>query len=122
MAVGLRLDALDVHESADSVLHQVKTAGGRPDRVFTDEAVTLLAKHTQGVPRLINQAGHQALTLSESLELEQIDAEVVLEALAAIGIEADLSAADEDTGPALFATTFAAAATDGSVAPARSPS
>ena len=47
--------------------------------------MTLLAKHTQGVPRLINQAGHQALTLAESLELDQIDAEVVLEALAAIG-------------------------------------
>lgn len=104
LAVRLRLDALDVHEAADYVLHQVRTAGGRPDRVFTDEAVTLLARHTQGVPRLINQAGHQALTLAESLELEQADAEVVLEALAAIGIEADLAAAEEGPAPALFGT------------------
>jgi type II secretory pathway predicted ATPase ExeA len=119
LAVRLRLDALDIHESADYVLHQVRTAGGRPERVFTDEAATLLAKHVQGVPRLINQTGHQALTLAESLGLDQIDAEVVLEALAAIGIEVDLSAGDEDAGPALFATAPVGAGIDGSMAPAR---
>jgi type II secretory pathway predicted ATPase ExeA len=92
LSVRLRLEPLDVHESADYLLHQIRIAGGRPGRVVTDEAVLLLAKNAHGVPRVLNQAGHQALILADSLQAEQVDVEVVIEALAVLGIEAELDA------------------------------
>jgi len=45
LAVRLRLEALDLHESADYLLHQIRSAGGRPERAMTDEAVRLIAKN-----------------------------------------------------------------------------
>ncbi|MFL5341764.1 MAG: ExeA family protein [Gemmataceae bacterium] len=101
LPVRLRLEALDVHESADYLLHQIKAAGGRPERIITDEAVRLIARNARGIPRLLNQAGHQALALAESLDAEQVDVEVVIEALAALGIEAEMETEAELTPPRL---------------------
>ncbi|MDQ7011557.1 MAG: AAA family ATPase, partial [Mariprofundaceae bacterium] len=64
LAVPARLQPLDIHESADYLVHHLRAVGGRPEAVFTDEALALLAKGAQGIPRLLNQAGHQALILA----------------------------------------------------------
>jgi type II secretory pathway predicted ATPase ExeA len=90
LSVRLRLEALDLHESADYLLHQIRAAGGRPERVISDEAVRLIAKNTRGIPRLLNQAGAQALSMADALEAELADVEVVMEALTALGIEAEM--------------------------------
>ncbi|HMF15044.1 MAG TPA: hypothetical protein VKE94_22165, partial [Gemmataceae bacterium] len=57
------------------------------------EAILLLAQASNGVPRLLNQAAHQALVLAHEAGAAQVDAEAVLEALAALGLE------PEDTDP-----------------------
>ncbi len=89
LAVRACLDALDVHESADYLVHHLRGAGGRPEAIMTDEALTLLARGCQGVPRVLNQAAHQALLLAFEAEAPQVDAEAALEALALLGLEAD---------------------------------
>jgi len=86
LAVRARLDALDGEESIDYVLHQVRTAGGDPDAVFDREALEVLARETQGVPRLISQAAHQAMVLAHLGEADVVDVEAVLEALADLGL------------------------------------
>ena len=63
-------------------------AGGRPDAILDDEAVDLLARGCSGVPRLLNQAAHLALSLAAAAEASRVDAEAALEALARLGLEA----------------------------------
>jgi type II secretory pathway predicted ATPase ExeA len=86
LAVRAHLSPLDVPEAADYLLHRVRVAGGRPDNVLTEEAVEMLARGCRGVPRLLNQAAHQALTLAYQAGAAVVDAEAALEALVQLGL------------------------------------
>jgi type II secretory pathway predicted ATPase ExeA len=97
LAVRARLEPLGVQEAADYLVHQLRTAGGRPEDIFSDEALEVLARGTNGVPRLLNQTAHQALTLAASGEAALVDVEAAMEALAAFGLEADEG--DVEPGP-----------------------
>lgn len=89
IAVRLQLDPLSVEEAADYLMHHVRMVGGRPEAIFADEAMEVLARGTQGVPRLLNQAASQALVLAQEAGAAQVDAEAALEALAILGLEAE---------------------------------
>jgi type II secretory pathway predicted ATPase ExeA len=86
LAVRAPLGPLALQEAADYVLHHMRVSGGRPERLFADDALELLARQTHGVPRLINQAAHQALNLAAEAGAAQVDVEAVLEALAPLGL------------------------------------
>jgi Holliday junction resolvasome RuvABC ATP-dependent DNA helicase subunit len=85
-AIRVELEPLALQEAADYLLHHVRVAGGRPERLFSDEALELLAHQTHGVPRLLNQAAHQALHLTAETGSAQVDAEAALEALTMLGL------------------------------------
>jgi MSHA biogenesis protein MshM len=89
IAVRLRLEPLAVEEAADYLLHHIRLAGGRPEAIFADEALEVLARGSQGVPRLLNQAANQALLLAHEAGAAQVDAEAALEALTILGLEAE---------------------------------
>lgn len=82
------VEPLALQEAADYLLHHVRIAGARPEAVFSDEALEILARGSGGVPRVLNQAGRLALTLSAEADAGQVDAEVALEALAQLGLDA----------------------------------
>jgi type II secretory pathway predicted ATPase ExeA len=86
LAVRASLEPLDLQESADYLLHHLRAAGGRPERILQDEALELLARNCGGVPRLLNQAAHQALALAAGAGAGEVDAEAVLEALSLLGL------------------------------------
>jgi type II secretory pathway predicted ATPase ExeA len=94
LAVRARLDSLPPQEAADYLLHHLRLAGGRPERILVDDAAELLARRTQGVPRLLNQAAHEALTLAGEADASQVDVEAALEAAALLGLEGE----DEPAG------------------------
>ncbi len=89
LAVRVKLEALDANEAADYLFHQVRVAGGRPDRLLASDAVELLTRATQGNPRLLNQAAHQALTVACEAGNSAVDVEAALEALARLGLSID---------------------------------
>jgi general secretion pathway protein A len=94
--VRLHLDALDVHEAGDYLKHQLRVAGANPEAILSDEALALLARHTSGVPRILNQAAAQALSLASMQESKTVDAEAALEALTELGLQVELDGpADE---------------------------
>jgi type II secretory pathway predicted ATPase ExeA len=101
LAVRAEVAALGLEEAADYLLHHLRAAGARPGLV-TDEAVEALARACGGVPRLLNQAARQALSLADEAGADAVDAEAALEALARLGLGEDeeagprLAAADED--------------------------
>jgi type II secretory pathway predicted ATPase ExeA len=97
LVVRSRLEALDVQEAADYLVHHLRTAGGRPEEIITDEALAILARGTHGVPRLLNQAAHQALAIACTANTAPVDAEVALEALAALGLEAEEAPSESRT-------------------------
>jgi type II secretory pathway predicted ATPase ExeA len=88
LTVRIHLSRLGIHEAADYLVHLVRMAGGRGDDLFTDEALETLARGTGGVPRLLNQAAHRALTLCFGSGVKTVDVEAALEALAQMGLEA----------------------------------
>jgi type II secretory pathway predicted ATPase ExeA len=92
LAVRAALEPLGLQEAADYLLHHLRVAGARPERALNDEALELLARNTQGVPRLLNQAGHRALALAAEAGAAEVDAEVALEALASLGLPGESSA------------------------------
>lgn len=95
LAVRARLAALGLEEAVDYLLHQLRASGGRPEAVVTEEALEILARAGRGVPRLLNQAAHQALTLAFAAGAAVVDAEAALEAVAFLGLTVE-----EGAGPA----------------------
>jgi type II secretory pathway predicted ATPase ExeA len=89
LAVRARLEPMDLHEAADYLVHRLRTAGGRPENIFTDEALEVLARATRGLPRRLNQAAQHALAIAQDCAAGPVDVEVALEALAAVGLEAN---------------------------------
>jgi type II secretory pathway predicted ATPase ExeA len=86
LVVRAHLEPLDVHESADYLCHHLRLAGGRPEAILNDEALQILARHTGGVPRLLNQACHQTLAVACMAETAPADAEAALEACSILGL------------------------------------
>jgi general secretion pathway protein A len=87
LAARLTLPALGVEESLDYLLHHLRMAGARPERIADDASLEVLARGTHGIPRLLNQAAHQAFLLADAGELPRIDAEAALEALTMLGLD-----------------------------------
>ena len=88
------LTPLATDEAFDYLLHHLRLAGANAERIIDESGLDVLARGTKGVPRLLNQAAHQALLLADAGELASIDAEAALEALAALGLADDAEEAD----------------------------
>ena len=95
IAVRPTLVALDVEEAYDYLLHHLRLAGGKPEKIFDDTALEAIARGTHGIPRCLNQAAHQALVLADEGELANVDAEAALEALTML----NMTPAEEPTEP-----------------------
>ncbi len=99
VAIRAEIEPLALQEAADYLLHHLRLAGGRPERLFSDEALELLCRQTRGVPRLLNQSAHHALRLAAEADAAQVDVEAVLEALTILGLAEE--AEDSADSPAL---------------------
>jgi general secretion pathway protein A len=89
------LEPLGLEEAIDYLLHHLRLAGGKAEKVMDESALEVIARGTHGVPRLLNQAAHQTLHLADAAELDQADAEAALEALAVLGMTQE-GGADEE--------------------------
>jgi type II secretory pathway predicted ATPase ExeA len=100
LSVRPELRALELEEAYDYLLHHLRLAGVKPEKIFDETALETIARGTRGIPRCVNQAAHQALALAEQGELSTVDAEAALEALATLGL-----APAEETEEAVVAPT-----------------
>lgn len=75
-----RLERLGAEETARYIEHRLKVAGYAGDALFTPEAVAVIAKHSQGIPRKINTLCFNALLLGEARKDQTISAEIAEEA------------------------------------------
>jgi type II secretory pathway predicted ATPase ExeA len=88
LATRIQLEPLTDEESANYLIHQIRVAGGNAQRLISNEAIEILSGAAKGLPRLLNQAAHQALSIACEAGSPVVDAEAALEALVALGLEA----------------------------------
>jgi type II secretory pathway predicted ATPase ExeA len=77
----INLSTFDHAGSLDYIDYRVTWAGGRTDEVFTPEALDLIARASDGVPRCINQLADHSLLLAFVAEQHPASEELVREAL-----------------------------------------
>jgi type II secretory pathway predicted ATPase ExeA len=97
VAARARLEPLGMEEAADYILHHLRAAGARPEKVISQESLQMLARASGGVPRRINQAAHLALRLADAGEADQVDAEAVLESISQLGLPGGAAEASESS-------------------------
>jgi general secretion pathway protein A len=99
VAVRTDLTPLDLQEAADYLLHHARSVGGRSHTLFSEEALEMLARGSGGVPRLLNQTAHHALSLAAVAGATLVDAEAALEALTVLGLDGE-TVEEESVTPA----------------------
>ena len=89
LAARAELRPFDPHEATDYLLHQARRCCAQPEELITEEALQVITQSTLGIPRLLNRAMQKALSITLSAGSEALDAEVALEAIAALGLVQD---------------------------------
>jgi general secretion pathway protein A len=82
ISIVARLDPFDAAETRAYIEHRLRVAGHKGWRaIFTDHAYALIAKHSQGIPRNINNLCFNAMSLGCALGQRSIGPSVIYEVL-----------------------------------------
>ena len=93
------LAPFDLSDTAAYIGSRIKTAGGVPSRLFTQEAVKLIHEHARGIPRTVSVVCDNALLSGLALGRQPVDRAIVLE------VCRDLCLGGEAQAPAPARTT-----------------
>jgi type II secretory pathway predicted ATPase ExeA len=109
IAVISHLDPLTEAETVCYVEHRLKVAGYWGEPLFAPDALELIAKHSKGVPRTINNICYNSLSVAHAHGHKMITVEIVEEALthselAFVGPQSD-TIADPEPAPATVAVS-----------------
>jgi type II secretory pathway predicted ATPase ExeA len=77
IAVVANLEPLDASETAEYIEHRLRAAGSNDMPIFTRDAMALIAEHSQGIPRSINNICFNAMLAGYMNRQLMIDAEIV---------------------------------------------
>jgi type II secretory pathway predicted ATPase ExeA len=77
LAVLARLEPLSAEETANYIEHRLKIAGHSGEPLFTPPAVALIAEHSQGIPRTINNLCYSALSAAHEAGCKGVPVEIV---------------------------------------------
>ncbi len=94
IGVNFHLESLDEQQSCQYIAHRIEQAGGTQS-IFSEAALKLIYKHSNGIPRLINLICDAALVYGYGDDLSAVDApiiEVVVKERAGIGLKKELGA------------------------------
>jgi len=83
IALRYELAGMDAKESAEYLAHHLKLAG-REDRLFSDDAITLLHERARGIPRALNNLATQALVATFAAEKSIVDESAAQAAVAEV--------------------------------------
>lgn len=79
VTVHCHLEGLDDEQVARYILHRIRVAGAKNEGLFTLNAVKAVARHSRGIPRIINVLCDAALVYGFADELRVIDQKVIEE-------------------------------------------
>ncbi len=81
-----RLLPFTVQESREYIEHRLHRAGSAASEVLTPKAMTLIAYHSKGIPRVLNRLCYEALSVGYGEMKDKADSESVRKALVKIGL------------------------------------
>jgi general secretion pathway protein A len=87
-----RLLPFTVQESREYIEHRLYRAGSTASQVLTPKAMTLIAYHCNGIPRVLNRLCYEALSVGYGEMKDKVDSESVRKALIKIRREQRLQA------------------------------
>ncbi|HET6490861.1 MAG TPA: AAA family ATPase [Syntrophales bacterium] len=79
ISVRYHLNALNHDQTNEYIEHRLKVAGNRAERIFEPEAVRLIWKFSQGIPRVINALCDGALVIGHATSRKAIDGQIAKE-------------------------------------------
>lgn len=77
VSLRFHVEPMDMDDARGYVEHRVRVAGGDASRIFSPDAVGVLADRSAGIPRRLNTLATQSLFVGAMRSLHQIDAELV---------------------------------------------
>jgi general secretion pathway protein A len=83
-----RMKPMDGPEVRRYIEHRLQKANYEGDRLFTNEALSLIAQHSDGIPRNVNHICFGAMSVGFACDKKTIDAEIVREVVASREMEA----------------------------------
>lgn len=99
--IGIRrtIKPLTPQESREYIEHRLNMVGSTTSEVFTSDAVTLICKHADGIPRMINILCDNAFLIGYSLSKEKISGKIIHEVIRDLnaGIEKRVAPAATET-------------------------
>ena len=82
-----RLDPFTAEESGRYIVHRLRVAGYEGPALFTPESMQMIAAHSEGVPRSINNLCFATLSIGCALKSKIIDASIVKEVLVDLDVK-----------------------------------
>jgi general secretion pathway protein A len=79
--VKCQIKALDEEESKEYIDHRLRLVGGSSFGTFTPEAVSMICRYAEGIPRIINTLCDNALLAGYRLYQKKIDAGIIREVI-----------------------------------------
>jgi general secretion pathway protein A len=95
ISIFAHLTPLSTTETAAYILHRLRFAGLETEAsIFTPSAVALIARHSEGIPRNINNLCFNSMSLAFALKRTEIDSEIVDEVISDLNVREHLLAAE----------------------------
>jgi len=83
----IRVDPFTPQETYAYIEHRLRVAGYQGVPFFTDSARALIAEHSEGIPRNINNLCFNAMSLAYATDAKQVDSKAVREVISDLEIE-----------------------------------
>jgi general secretion pathway protein A len=77
VALRCELQPLDLNETAAYVAARVRVAGGRPDQLFTRDAILAIHQHSSGIPRTISVLCDNSLVTGFAMDVKPVGRQIV---------------------------------------------
>ncbi len=87
IAVLCHLEPLNQEETALYIWHRMKVAGCPDQQIFDMSSIRLIARHSKGIPRVINNLCYTSLLLAHAREERKVTADIVQQAIGRLDME-----------------------------------
>ncbi|MFC5864162.1 ExeA family protein [Acidicapsa dinghuensis] len=95
ISIFAHLTPLSMNETAAYIRHRLRYAGLETEEsIFTPSALALIARHSEGIPRNINNLCFNAMSLAFALKRHKIDSEIVNEVISDLSVKEHLLSAE----------------------------
>jgi general secretion pathway protein A len=95
ISIVARLVPFNADETREYIEHRLRVAGAPDKAIFSTEAHAMIAQHSCGIPRIINNLCFNSMSLACALERPQVDASMVRETVGDLDLRSLVARTEE---------------------------